>query len=185
MPPKIQKIFFITLIAIISVLFLLSDNERRVNPEKVRFKTTESAELRFKNLRSYYYNIQNFESTYQDVYRFRNAHIYKENEVGVHFTILNYWIEDEAYIIPEFMGEIKAYDSLEIKWSKDHYIYKIGDLESAWKFAAHIYMNILDKDSLFYFNQTKEEWRPFLAHPNEQTQTKIVLKDYFTLVSKY
>jgi hypothetical protein len=73
MSPKFQKIFFITLIAIISVLFFLSDNERKVNPEKVRFKTTESAELRFKNLRSYYYTIQNFEDSYQDVYRFRNA----------------------------------------------------------------------------------------------------------------
>lgn len=185
MPFKLQKIFFTTLIAIISVLFFLSDNERRINPEKVRFKTTESAELRFKNLRSYYYHIQNFESTYQDVYRFRNAHTYKDNEVGVHFTIVNYWIEDEAYILPEFVGEIKTYDSLEIKWSKGNFVLENGDLESSWKFAAHVYMSILNKDSLFYFNQSEQIWKPFLAHPNEKTQNKIVLKDYFTLVSKY
>lgn len=185
MSPKFQKLFFITLIIIISVLFLLSDNERRIDPEKVRFKTTESAELRFKNLRSYYYQIQNFESTFQDVYRFRNSHSYKENEVGVHFTILNYWIENEAYILPEFVGEIKTYDSLEIKWGNENFVFVNGDLESSWKFAAHVYMCILDKDSLFYFNQSEQKWKPFLAHPNEQIQSKIVLKDYFTLVSKY
>lgn len=185
MPAKFQKIFFVTLIVIISVLFFLSDNERRVNPEKVRFKTTESAELRFKNLRSYYYTIQNFEDSYQDVYRFRNAHIYKEGETGVHFVIINHWIEDEAFIIPEYYGEIKNYDSLQIKWSKGKFTCEKGDLESYWKFAANIYMNILEKDSMFYFNEKEKVWKPFLAHPNEQTQTKIVLKDYFTLVSKY
>lgn len=185
MSPKFQKIFFITLIAIISVLFFLSDNERKVNPEKVRFKTTESAELRFKNLRSYYYTVESFESSYQDVYRFRNVHIYKEGEIGIHFIIINHWIEDEAFIIPEFVGEIKQYDSLQIKWSKGNFTYEKGDLESSWKLSAYVYMSIIENDVLMYFNQNQNEWRPFLAHPNEQTQCKIVLKDYFTLVSKY
>ncbi|GIV28099.1 MAG: hypothetical protein KatS3mg027_1913 [Bacteroidia bacterium] len=168
MPPKFLKIFFITLTVIVGVLFLLSDNERKINPEKVRFKTTESAELRFKNLRSYYYNIQNFESSYQDVYRFRNAHVYKVEENGIHFIIINHWIEDEAFIIPEFFGELRQYDSLQIKWSNGKYTYNIGDLESAWIFAAHIYMGILNKDSLFYFNQASKEWMPLLEHPNEK-----------------
>lgn len=185
MPPKIQKIFFITLTIIVGVLFLLSDNERKVNPEKIRFKTTESAELRFKNLRSYYYNIQNFESSYQDVYRFRNAHPYKEGENGIHFIIVNHWIEDEAFIVPEFYGELKTYDTLSIKWSNGNFTYEKGDLEKAWQFAAYIYMSILNKDSLYFYNKTSNEWKPLLAHPNEQTQSKIVLRDYFTLVSKY
>jgi hypothetical protein len=185
MPPKVQKIFFITLIVIVSVLFLLSDNERKINPEKVRFKTTESSELRFKNLRSYYYNIQNFESSYQDVYRFRNAHQYKESENGIHFIIINHWIEDEAFIIPEFFGELRTYDTLSIKWSNGNFTYEKGDLEKAWQFAAHIYMSILNKDTLYFYNQTNNKWTPLLVHPNEQTQNKIVLKDYFTLVSKY
>ncbi|MFN7013468.1 MAG: hypothetical protein ACK4ON_04255, partial [Bacteroidia bacterium] len=145
MPPKFQKIFVIILIVIVSILFLLSDNERMVNPEKVRFKTTESAELRFKNLRSYYYNIQNFESSYQDVYHYKNAHPYKVGESGIHFIIINHWIDDEAFIIPDFFGELKTYDTLTIKWSTGNFTYEKGDLEKAWKFAAHIYMGILNK----------------------------------------
>lgn len=161
------------------------DKNRRADPEKIKFTTTDDAELFFKNLRQQNYDKEELPAARLDVFR----HSDRTKEPSYPFLqlamVVN-WRNDEAYMLLEPNEKINTDVPVEIRWidkttgESGVYTFDYGNKEEHLRFAGELYGSILDGHELEYLSGP-EKVISFMEKPKEREIFRISMFDFYRL----
>lgn len=182
---KLKHLFILWFGTMLLLLVIFFPEDRPIRMNEVSFHMPENEELFFKNLRAYYYDYELNEESNFKIYRIKSR---DKDSTSIHlnFAIIQNWLQDEAYIMPEITGIHN--DSLVFLCV--HHENKTDTLPlqnaNAWQHyqtAAEVYM-ALRQNARFSLINTQNQLFPLWANPNQALSIKKTLKDYFKLVGK-
>jgi hypothetical protein len=170
------------------------DYKKRVKPQEVRNKTTQSSVLFFKNMRSLDYQVVEMPQTKRNIYRHKER-VQDSSQVQIGLALVEKWDTDQAYVLLEpneklndFLAQEKT-DTLKLYWQNPHtkaqgcLQFVWGHVDTHFIFASQIY-NALIEDCTFYLkSKTQSEPIPFLKQSRERETFRIVMQDYYRLVN--
>ena len=176
---------FLVSILIPSVLIACNpDKNKRADPEKLRFTTTDDAELFFKNLRQKYYDQEDVPAAKLQVFRHSDRTTETEKP-HIQLALVVNWRYDEAYLLIEPNEKIDSDHPIEINWEDPElnesgtYIFNNGNKEDHLRFAGQLYDSILDGHTLHYVSPSGPV--PFLSLPDERETFRISMFDFYRL----
>jgi hypothetical protein len=174
----------VTSIAIILGLLACNpDKNKRADQNKLRFQTTDDAELFFSNLRQTDYTLELHKAAGFRVYRHKDWPEEVTNPQLRPAIVLN-WREDMAYLLLEANSQLTA-DPLQVLWQdllkeeNGSYSFAYGSKEDHLRFASQLYESLLEGHRLFLLQE--QDTLPFLSDPDEREAFRITLLDYYRL----
>lgn len=176
---------FITII-IISVLLVgcNPDKNKRADPEKLKFSTTDDAEIFFKNLRQGKYDKEDMEAAKLQVFR-HSDRFTKANYPLLQLALVVNWRYDEAYLLIEPNEKINTDKPIQVIWKDNEtsqsgtYVFEYGSKEEHIRFAGQLYSSILDGHELEY--STDYGAIPFFNNPKDREVFRISMFDFYRL----
>lgn len=191
----------LTSILISIVLFSCNpDKNKRADPEKLKFSTTDDAELFFKNLRQKAYDKEEVPGAKLQVFR-HSERTRKADHPLVHLAIVVNWLYDEAYLLVEPNESINSDEPIQIRWQDPEtgdsgiHTFNYGNKEDHLRFAGQLYSSILDGHELEYILRSGSTPTdevapedampynaiPFLSKPKERDVFRVSMFDYYRL----
>ena len=159
------------------------DQDKHVNTQKVRFKTTHSSVLFFKNVRQIAYDKYENKATKLDSYRLKERN-QAENLPVINVAIMHNWLADEAYALVEPNAFFADMDTIKVNWKNQQnngeYIFYFGSKEKHYLFLSQLYQSLQNKDQLWI--QTQQGQVAFLTNQADREALRKTLLDYFRLV---
>jgi hypothetical protein len=160
------------------------DKNKRADPDKIKFTTTDDAELFFKNIRQQAYDLEEMKAANLLVYRHEDRKINPDYPLLQPALVVN-WLHDEAYLLLEPNEQIPNNEPLLIAWqdSLQHksgeYRFEFGSKEEHLRFAGELYSSILDGHKLYYVSDSVAI--PFLSNNTDRKIFRHSLLDYYRL----
>ncbi len=161
----------------------------RPKPQKVftgekQFRTTDPSRLYFNNIRSSNYYKKRIPNTKVDTYRHRKFS-YTDKRPILYATIINRWMEEEAYVFIEKNDYPAFTDSLVIQWKKDslagEYVLDRFTKENQFEFAGRLYESIAQKQKLQLL-LSNDETTPIFTEIKDQQAFLATMRDYYELI---
>lgn len=180
-----MKHFFLT--SIIISLLLAScnpDKNKRADPDKLKFSTTDDATLFFKNLRRQAYDLEDMPEARLQVFRHADRN-QKAAYPFLQLAIVVNWRYAEAYLLLEPNQTIASDVPMIINWSDSlnhksgSYRFEYGNKEAHLRFASQLYGSILDGHLLEYISPSGPV--PFLPSAADRKIFRISMLDYYRL----
>lgn len=182
---KLKHIFALWFATMLLLLVIFFPKDRPIRLDEISFHMPENEELFFKNLRAFYYDYEYKDDANFKIYRIKTRE--KDTTLKhVNFTIVQNWLQDEAYIYPEISG--LPNDSAWLLCV--HPNNKIDTFPlfevNAWQHfqtASLVYM-ALREGANFKLKNKQGQTFALWENPNQMQSIKKTLKDYFKLVGK-
>ena len=175
------------LTSLLIAAFLVScnpDKNKRANPDKIKFTTTDDAELFFKNVRQQAYDLQEMKAANLLVYRHEDRKQEADYPLLQPALVVN-WRYDEAYLLLEPNEIIPNDEPLLIEWrdtlqhKSGNYRFEFGNKEEHLRFAGELYGSILDGHKLYYLSDSLAV--PFLDKKDDRKIFRLSLLDFYRL----
>lgn len=171
------------------IFYLISCHTRedkKIDSEAIRFKTTDSSVLFFKNLRQSYYDKQENNVAKADIYR--DADRSKDQTTPIiNLAIVHHWRNETVYIMVEPNELLSNEIRLEVKWqspkNQDNgiYIFDFGDMEMQYKFANLLYGSIQKQHILKV--KVNGKWLDLMSKEDEKEVFRKTMLDYLKLTN--
>ncbi len=152
-----------------------------------QYRTTDPSRLYFKNMRSVYYFRSRKPHSKKDIYTLKRTSRDRDRPL-LYPTIINNWLEDEAYIFIEK----NAYpyfpkDSLHITWqssdSTGTFTLDIPTKKAQYEFAGALYEGLRQGHQLTFESEKGETVSLFDRH-QDRKDFLIVMRDYYKLTER-
>lgn len=149
-----------------------------------QYRTTDPSRLYFKNMRSVYYFRSRKPRSKKDIYTLKRASRDRDRPL-LYPTIINNWLEDEAYIFIEK----NAYpyfpeDSLHIRWqsvdSTGTFALGVPTKKAQYEFAGVLY-DCLRQGHQLSFESKKGDTVSLFDRHQDRKDFLIVMRDYYKL----
>ena len=179
-----MKQFIFSILVLSALISCNPDKNKRPDPTKLRFTTTDDDELFFRNLRQVYYDKEDMTAAKLQVFRYSDRLIRPEKP-QVQLAMVVNWRFDEAYLLIEPNDKINTDKPIEINWKNNEtgksgkYIFNYGSKEDHLKFAGQLYGSVLDGHTLEYVTDSAAV--PLLDLPEEREAFRISMFDYYAL----
>lgn len=160
------------------------DKNKRADPAKIKFTTSDDAELFFKNVRQQSYELQEMKAAKLLVYRHEDRNLQADYPLLQPALVVN-WRYDEAYLLLEPGEAIPNDEPLVIGWQdtlqnkSGEYRFEFGNKEEHLRFAGELYSSILDGHKLYYLSDSLSV--PFLDKKEDRKIFRLSLLDYYRL----
>ncbi|CAD5269471.1 MULTISPECIES: hypothetical protein [unclassified Imperialibacter] len=167
------------------VFFLLAcnvDKGKKVDVEKLDFKTTDRSELFFKNMRQSAYTTT--EQQEAGVYLYTHKTWDKDSLSPVVPTIVFNWRQDRAYLMLNWSEKWSAIKEIDVTVSSDtlpdyHLIYREGNMRDQLTFSATLYNAMMD-GGRFALRKDGEKV-PLFTSDEKREAFRVTLYDYLRL----
>jgi hypothetical protein len=167
------------------VFFLLAcnvDKGKKVDVEKLDFKTTDRSELFFKNMRQSAYTTT--EQQEAGVYLYTHKTWDKDSLSPVVPTIVFNWRQDRAYLMLNWSEKWGAIKEIDVTVSSDtipdyHLIYREGNMRDQLTFSATLY-NVMMEGGRFTLRKDGEKV-PLFTSEEKREAFRVTLYDYLRL----
>lgn len=160
------------------------DKNKRADPDKIKFTTSDDAELFFKNVRQQAYHLQEMKEARLLVYRHEDLNKQAEYPL-LHPALVVNWRYDEAYLLLEPNEKILNDQPVLVEWQdtlenkSGRYRFEFGTKEEHLRFAGELYSSILDGHQLYYLADSLA--LPFLDKKEDRKIFRVSLLDYYRL----
>ncbi|MGK7389485.1 MAG: hypothetical protein ACNS60_04015 [Candidatus Cyclobacteriaceae bacterium M2_1C_046] len=175
---------------IIAIIFISCtiDRDKKVDREKLLFKTGDDTELFFKNVRASDYEKEEKKETRWEIYRHED--LYEEDDsLSINVAIIINILNDEAYIMVEpghkvkEMEEVIVYATDPAANSLDTISFDHPNKEGMLEFASQLYEAIRDKKKLMLLYQ--QDTVPVLEDQERREAFRRTMADYYRLVRAF
>ena len=161
--------------------------DKQVNQQKLRFKTTDDAELFFKNVRQLYYEVQDMDAAGMRIYRKKDRYTGNEHPT-LNLAIVHSWRNDEAYVILEPNEAMQHADTLVFQWQATDSTmgtlrYAQAGREVQQQLATSLYDHIV-QNATITFNGS-EGPVPFPHNYAEAETFRVTMFDYLRLIGMF
>ncbi len=161
------------------------EKSSKVNEATTFFKTDDSTKLFFKNVRRPYYDVDVMEEAQLEIYRFKKR-IKESDQPLLNLSIVNNWMNDEAYILIEPNEAAGPMAELHLRWkdvndNSGDIMIESQNKQSQVMFAAEVYEQI-KKGSNLYLVRNNENV-DILNDTKSREAFRISMFDYFRLTS--
>ncbi len=179
-----MKHIFTSLLATVFLLSCNPDKNKRADASKIKFTTTDDAELFFKNVRQQDYDLEEMKAANLLVYRHEDRKLNPNYPLLQPALVVN-WLHDEAYLLLEPTEKIPNGEPLEIQWqdtlqhTSGKYQFDFGSKEEHLHFAGELYGSILDGHKLYYISDSLA--LPFLDNKADRKIFRVSMLDYYRL----
>lgn len=161
------------------------DKNKRADPGKVKFSTTDDAEIFFRNLRQRQYDKEEVPEAKLDVFRHSDS-VQKAAYPVFQLALVVNWRYDEAYLLMEPNENVDTGRPVEIRWNdvktgkSGIYTFSYGSKEDHLRFAGQLYDSIREGHALEYLSGA-EQASSFLNDPEEREVFRISMFDFYRL----
>jgi hypothetical protein len=161
------------------ILSCQSDQRDKVDPNRLRFNTTDASELFFKNVRSVYYDQENNEAGGLYIFR-KKGRIENNQNAIINLAIVHAWKSDQAFLILEPNVLLAEQTTWIIEWTDENgrlqsKNYAPGDIQGQTQFAVELYNLLLNGYTL------KINSLPAFVTEPERENFRITVKDFLYL----
>lgn len=173
----------------LSFLVLLSCGQiedKNLDPNVVRFETTEASKLFFKNTRQFQYQLEELEAAKLKVYRWKQP--LDERLPQLHLALVNNWRFDEVYLLLEPNDLIPSLDNLKLKWKnletgeQGEITFKPGNKTEHARFAGQVYLQLRRKAQFQLW--LNEKWVAVLTVPESRKAFETTVYDFYRLTER-
>lgn len=164
------------------------DQDKKVEREKLLFKTGDDTELFFKNMRASYYDKEEREATRWEIYRHED--LYKnEDSLAINVAIILNVLHDEAYLLLEPGDKLKEMEKINIYATDpktagvDMISFDHPNKEGMLEFASQLYEAVQDRKKLMLLYQ--QDTIPILEGQERREAFRKTMADYYRLVRAF
>ena len=158
-------------------------NEKMIDKNKPRYKTTDPSELFFKNVRALYYDKEEMTNAKLEIFRIKTRP-QDGRPQQLNLAIVLNWRFDEAYILIEPGDELAGLKNFTLVWEgeggegREEYV--LGNKDSQFTIATAIYGHILKENDIYWLDQGTKT--PLLPSKGARESFRVTMFDFYNLV---
>lgn len=159
-----------------------ADSSRKVEQERMSFKTTDASRLYFHNVRSIRYHIEEIGKDHMQLCRHKD---FLDTPLPLYPVIANNYMHDEAYIVHEIADSLRQNDAFLLVGNSagDTLSLDLRTHEAHYRFAKALYNAIVEDLPLQICAQG--HCHSFLNDKDMRKTVRLVYRDYFRLVQLF
>jgi hypothetical protein len=163
------------------------DRDTPVNQDKDPFRTYQDTRLFFQNVRQLYYDREERPEAKMILYRIKERTTTQEYPL-INLTIIDHWIQDEAYIYTECNRFFDEMTPIEVSWESPEgqtgtYTMELMNKEGMLAFSQAIFEGIRLRNSFFILYETDSI--PFLEKPRDREAFRKTMSDFYRLTRMF
>lgn len=159
--------------------------KEQIDPNEVRFKTTDASKLFFKNTRQIQYRKEVLTDAKLEVFRWKKA--LDQEQAQIELALVNNWRYDEAYILLEPNDQTLGLNQLLIQWTDEEgkqgeIKFIPGNKSQHAIFAGKVYQRLQQNCS--FQLKAEEGWIPILNESESRKAFQTTVFDYYRLTER-
>lgn len=161
-----------------------ADHSKSAARKKLRFTTTDDAQLFFKNLRRTDYDYQNLAASQLDIFRHSERQQQAAYPLLVPALVMNRQY-NEAYILLEANEQLGELVPLHIAWhdkagqEKGQYVLESINKMEQLRFADQLYQGMRQGQQFYLLRDSLQQ--PFLNQPTDRRVFRTTMADFYQL----
>jgi len=155
-----------------------------LDPNEVRFETTDASKLFFKNTRRSFYKLEEIPDAKLEVFRWKGE--WNNALPQLTLALVNNWRYDEAYLLIEPNAFIDL-NNLKLRWKSEtgeigEIRFEPGNKTNHARFAGLVYQQLRNESQFEVWADGK--WQPFFTDADSQEAFEMTVYDFYRLTER-